>query len=171
MNNLETLDRQYFWMERPKAVIQELLRHYDKVEDVTYVNDDCPSIMINDKYQVYLPNSIHLDEYKTNMYGVIRDLHMQEGNTAHFKYGNTLDNVVDIIDEMIHEDEPISRKEVAHRMRMVMDDLRVIKRQLTPIQLSMKTNEADELLVHFNNIEIACDLESKESLTWELYSK
>ena len=54
---------------------------------------------------------------------------------------------------------------------MVMDDLKVIKRQLTPIQLSMKTDEADELLVHFNNIEIACDLESTESLTWKLYSK
>lgn len=171
MNNMDlaTLDRHYFWVERPKAVIAELLKHFDKVEDVTYVNDGTPSIMINDNYVVYLPNSISDGECETNVYGVIKDSDLQEGNTI-FHYTSQISKVVDVVESMIEDDKPISKKEMAHRMSMVMDDLVVIRKQLTDAQLKTATEFADDLYTHFNNIEIACDLNSKESLHWKLYS-
>lgn len=171
MNNMDlaTLDRHYFWVERPKAVIQELLKHFDKVEDVTYVNDGTPSIMINDKYVVYLPNGISSDDdCETNFYGVIRDSDLQEFNT-NFHYTSEISKVVDVVESMIEDDKPLSKKEMAHRMSMVMDDLRVIRKQLTDAQLKTATEFADDLYTHFYNIEIACDLNSNESLDWKLY--
>lgn len=167
--DLETLDRHYFWVERPKAVIEKLLKHFEKVEDVTYVNDGTPSIMINDNYVVYLPNGISSGECETNLYGVIRDSDLQDGNTI-FHYTSDIYKVVDIVDCMIDDDKLISKKEMAHRMSMIMDDLAVIRKQLTSAQLKGSTDLADDLQTHFNNIEIACDLNSNESLDWKLYS-
>lgn len=167
--DLATLDRHYFWVERPKAVIQELLKHFEKVEDVTYVNDGTPSIMINDNYVVYLPNGISSGECETNVYGVIRDSDLQDGNTI-FNYTSEISKVVDIVEFMIDDDKPLSKKEMAHRMSMIMDDLVVIRKQLTDAQLKTATEFADDLQTHFYNIEIACDLNSNESLDWKLYS-
>jgi hypothetical protein len=171
MNHLEKTDKNYFWIERPKAVIQELLRHFDKVEDVTYVNDDTPSIMVNDLYQVYLPNSIHQSEFCSNNYGVIRDSDMQVGATQLFQWADTLDIVIDIITSMIEEDKPILLSEMNHRMRMIKEDLDIIKKEFSEEQLLAPSSIFDRLEIHFLKIELACNMKKKECLTWTSYCK
>jgi hypothetical protein len=96
---------------------------------------------------------------------------LQEGNTANFQWTQDIDRVIEIVEEMISDDKPIKRSEVMHRMRMVLDDLKVIKSQFTPEELEVSTPCAEDLYTHFNNIEIALDLDSDESLSWKLYSK
>jgi hypothetical protein len=169
--DVQTLDRNYFWIERPSAVVSELKDYFDKVENVSYFNDSVPSIMINDEYQVYLPNSIQDGECESNKYAIIRDSELQEGNTDNFQWTQSLDRVIEIVQEMMEDDRPIKRSEVLQRMRMIMDDLVVIRGQMNEDQLKNNTGVADDLYTHFNNIAIACDLDSDESLSWKLYSK
>jgi len=158
MNHLEQTDRNYFWVERPKAVIKELQRHFEKVEDVTYVNDDSPSVMIDDLYQIYLPNGIRTNESQSNFYGVIRDFDMQNSDTQFFQWADTLDKAIDIVMEMVAEDKPIKQSEVAHRMRMIMDNLTQIKQQFSEEQLIQPTSKLIHLETHFHNIEVACNM-------------
>lgn len=170
--DLQSLDRNYFWNQRPFVVAKELRDYFDKVEDVSYINDDVPSLMINDEYQVYLPNSIVETEYQTNKYSIIRDSELQEGNTDNMQFTESLDRVIEIVQEMIEDDNsPIKRSEVLHRIKMIMDDLMVIRMHMTDEQLHSRTGFSDDLYTHFNNIAIACDLDSDESLSWKLYSK
>jgi hypothetical protein len=171
MLELRELDNNYFWNQRPKAVIMELSRHFDKVEDVSYINDSVPSIMINDEYQVYLPNGIQDGECECNKYGIIRDSELQEGNTDNFQWTQDIDRVIEIVEEMISDDKPIKRSEVLHRMRMITDDLLIIRQQFVEEELECSTTHAEDLYTHFNNIAIALDLDSDESLSWKLYSK
>jgi predicted transcriptional regulator len=170
--DLQSLDRNYFWIERPKAIINELSDFFYKVEDASYINDDVPSVMINHKYQVFLPNSVRESEYETNRYAIIRDSELQQGNTENMQFTDDLDRVIEIVGEMIDDDnDTIKRSEVLHRIKMIMDDLVVIRMQMTDEQLKLSTGFADDLYTHFNNIAIACDLDSNESLSWKLYSK
>lgn len=171
MLELRELDNNYFWVERPKAVIMELSKHFDKVEDVSYVNDSVPSIMINDEYQVFLPNGIQDGECESNKYGIIRDSELQDGNTDNFQYAQKLERVIEIVEEMIEDDRPIKRSEVLHRMRMIMDDLVIIRQQFVEEELECSTSHGEDLYTHFNNIAIACDLDTTEALSWKLYSK
>jgi hypothetical protein len=171
MLEIRELDNNYFWTERPKAVIIKLSKHFDKVENVSYVNDSVPSVMINDEYQVYLPNSLQEDECESNKYGIIRDSELQDGNTANFQWTQSLDRVIEIVEEMIEDDRPIKRSEVLHRMRMIMDDLVIIRQQFVEEELECSTSHAEDLYTHFNNIAIACDLDTTEALSWKLYSK
>lgn len=171
MQDLQSLDRNYFWVERPKALIMELSKHFNKVEDVSYFNDSVPSIMINNEYQVYLPNSIQESEWESNKYGIIRDSELQQGNTDNFQWTQSVDRVIEIVQEMMEDDRPIKRTEVLQRMRMIMDDLVIIRQQFVEEELECSTTHAEDLYTHFNNIAIACDLDSDESLSWKLYSK
>ena len=62
-----------------------------------------------------------------------------------------------------------------HRLAMVKDDLYIIRKFIyennLAKQFQQSTGMADECWTHFNNIEIACDLDSEESLNWELFDK
>jgi hypothetical protein len=169
--DLQSLDRNYFWIERPLAVARELRNYFDKVEDVSYINDVLPRLAINDEYLVYLPNGFVEDECQSNQYAIVRDSELQDGNTNNFQWTDSLDRVIDIVREMIEDDKPIKKSEVLQRMRMIMDDIVVIRQQITEEQLKTTTGYADDLYTHFNNIAIACDLDSEESLSWKLYSK
>jgi len=63
--------------------------------------------------------------------------------------------------------------ELKHRLEMVSDDLRVIREFIYTNGLADKFREpsrtSDEVWSNLNNIEIACDLSSDESLSWKLY--
>lgn len=168
---LRELDNNYFWNIRPKAVIMELLKHFDKVEDVSYINDSVPSVLINDLYVVFLPNSLQDGENECPKYAIIRDEDLQEGKTDCMNYVHSIDRVVDVVEEMIEDDKPIKRSEVMHRMRMIMDDMVVIRQQFVDEELQSPTGHAEDLYTHFSNIAIACDLDNNESLSWKLYSK
>jgi hypothetical protein len=169
--NLKSLDKNYFWTERPKAVIEELKRHFHKVEDVSSFNDDTASVMINDLYRVYLPNSIRDTEHESNFYALIRDSELEDGNTDNFQFTSDIDTLIDNIQDLIIGDAVIKRSEVVHRMRMIMDDLVVIRQQFTDEQMAFFTGHADDVYTHFNNIAIACELANDESLSWKLYSQ
>jgi hypothetical protein len=169
--NLKLLDKNYFWTERPKAVIEQLKRHFHKVEDATSFNDDTAGIMINDLYRVYLPNSIRDNEYESSKYCIIRDSDLEDGNTDTFQYTDDIDTLVEIVQDLIIGDAVIKRSEVLHRMRMIMDDLVVIRQQFTDEQMSRSTDHADDVYTHFNNIAIALDFSDDESLSWKLYSQ
>lgn len=101
--DLQSLDRHYFWNERPKAVLQDLSNNFDKVEDCTYLNDTCPSLVINDYIRLFLPNSIFDNgETTTNKYAVVIDeTHTFAG--AKFYTFDELHHAVEKIDELLAE--------------------------------------------------------------------
>lgn len=66
-------------------------------------------------------------------------------------------------------------EQLKHRIAMIEDDLRVIRAfvyaQGLDETFQKPTPMADECWTHLNNIEIACDLSSEESLGWKKFSK
>jgi len=67
------------------------------------------------------------------------------------------------------------KQELEHRLAMVQDDLNTIRAFIYGqglIDIFQKpTDKCDEAITHLNNIEIACDLSSDESLFWKRYTK
>ena len=63
--------------------------------------------------------------------------------------------------------------EIQHRLKMIEDDMKVIREFIYANGLSetfqKPTPMSDECWTHLNNIEIACDLTSEESLAWSLF--
>lgn len=66
-------------------------------------------------------------------------------------------------------------QQLEHRLAMVLDDIRVIRQHVYKQDIAESfekpTGMADECWTHFNNIEIACDLNSTESLSWTLFNQ
>ena len=66
-----------------------------------------------------------------------------------------------------------NENELKHRLEMIEDDLRVIREFIYARGLSDVFKEpsktSEEVWNNLNNIEIACDLSSDESLSWRLY--
>lgn len=66
-------------------------------------------------------------------------------------------------------------EQLKHRLEMIKDDMKVIRAFIYENGLDetfqKPTGMADECWTHLNNIDIACDLSSDESLGWELFSK
>ena len=66
-------------------------------------------------------------------------------------------------------------EELKHRLAMVADDLKTIRQFIAQEGLTESfqkpTEHCDEAFTHLNNIEIACDLSSEESLDWGLFNK
>jgi hypothetical protein len=65
-------------------------------------------------------------------------------------------------------------EQLKHRLAMVADDLKALRNFIDQEGLTetfyKPTNECEEAQHHLNNIEIACDLSTDESLKWKLYS-
>jgi hypothetical protein len=168
--DLQTLDRHYFWTERPKAVVRELKDYFDEVEDITDISD-APRLRINGLYLVYLPTSIKETMHQTNCYTLIRESDNEAGNIDLGVFTQDLDELIEEITLMIYKDRTMKESDVAHRMKMIMDDLMVIRRQFNEVQLQTPTEFAISLETHFLNIEIACDLDSSECYTLGPHSK
>ncbi len=66
-------------------------------------------------------------------------------------------------------------EQLKHRLAMVADDLQALRNFIAQEGLTetfqKPTEQADEAFTHLNNIEIACDLSSEESLAWGLFNK
>lgn len=66
-------------------------------------------------------------------------------------------------------------EEMQHRMAMILDDMKVIRAFINEQGLDKvfqkPTSMADECWTHFNNIEIACDIDSNDSLRWSKFSR
>jgi hypothetical protein len=66
-------------------------------------------------------------------------------------------------------------EQLKHRLAMVADDLKALRTFIADEGLTetfkKATNQAYEAHTHLNNIEIACDLSTEESLAWKLFSK
>ena len=66
-------------------------------------------------------------------------------------------------------------EQLKHRLAMIEDDIKVIRafiyKQGLDETFQKPTPMADECWTHLNNMEIACDLSSDESLTWKLFSE
>jgi len=65
-------------------------------------------------------------------------------------------------------------KELEHRLAMVKEDSIVLQRYITTKGLDeafqKPTEMSDDAWTHFANIDIACDLNSTESLDWTSFS-
>jgi hypothetical protein len=66
-------------------------------------------------------------------------------------------------------------EQLKHRLATIADDLNdirafIYKEGLTET-FQKPTEHCDEAFTHLNNIEIACDLSSEESLAWGLFNK
>jgi hypothetical protein len=74
-----------------------------------------------------------------------------------------------------HLAQELEINQLKHRLSMVMDDLQSIRKFIHENNLSdtfaQATNQCDEAWTHLNNIEIACDLNTDESLVWRKFSK
>jgi hypothetical protein len=66
-------------------------------------------------------------------------------------------------------------QEINQRLAMIQDDINAIREFIYANDLVDKfhlpTTQCDEAITHLNNIEIACDLDSEESLSWKLFTK
>jgi len=64
-------------------------------------------------------------------------------------------------------------QQLEHRLAMVADDLKVIRKFITQQGLTktfeMPSSTSEEAFTNLNNIEIACDLTSNECLSWQYY--
>jgi len=65
-------------------------------------------------------------------------------------------------------------QQLEHRLRMVQDDLKIIKKFIMDEELSsvfeeMPSDTSDCAMHNINNIEAACDLKSDECLSWTPY--
>jgi hypothetical protein len=65
-------------------------------------------------------------------------------------------------------------EQLKHRLAMVKDDLDIIRKFIYSEQLDKaferQSETSDECWTNLNNIEIACDLSTDESLSWKLFS-
>jgi hypothetical protein len=65
-------------------------------------------------------------------------------------------------------------EQLKHRLAMVKDDLDIIRRFIYSEQLDKaferQSETSDECWTNLNNIEIACDLSTDESLSWKKFS-
>ena len=68
-----------------------------------------------------------------------------------------------------------TKKQLKHRLRMVEDDIKVIRDFLNSLEIPELSNKptemADNVFIHISNIDIACDLNSDECLKWNLFNK
>ena len=66
-------------------------------------------------------------------------------------------------------------EQLKHRLAMVKDDLDIIRKFIYRDQLDKaferQSETSDECWHNLNNIEIACDLSSEESLNWKLFDR
>lgn len=66
-------------------------------------------------------------------------------------------------------------KELEHRLAMVREDSAELQKFITANGLAeafeQSTDMADEAWSHFANIDIACDLNSNECLSWTKFNK
>ena len=66
-------------------------------------------------------------------------------------------------------------QQLEHRLAMIFDDLHEVRVFLEDNGLmdafKKRTRYADSCLTHINNIEIACDLSSDESLSWNSFGR
>lgn len=83
--------------------------------------------------------------------------------------GEDLQNILEKIgmDEQILKQLSLTRM---YRLTMIMDDVKAIKQFINENNLDetfqKPTKHSDECYTHFNNIEIACDINSNECLNW-----
>ena len=66
-------------------------------------------------------------------------------------------------------------QQLEHRLRMVQDDLKIIKKFMADRGLNsafeeMPSETSDAAMHNIHNIETACDLKSDECLSWNLFS-
>jgi hypothetical protein len=99
---LKQLDRQYFWVDRLEVIIKELRPHFDEVTDVSYVNDQTPSVEIDNKYILFLPNSIRTnsDTEEYNYYLIVEsDGYGTDANTIECE---SLEKAIDELKELLN---------------------------------------------------------------------
>ena len=69
----------------------------------------------------------------------------------------------------MHHDPVNDVNGIKERMELILDDLNVIRRHTPSELLNLNTEHSDSLDAHFNNIEIACDLDDDECLCWNRF--
>jgi hypothetical protein len=64
-----------------------------------------------------------------------------------------------------------TEEQLKHRLEMVQDDLRVIRKFIYEqgYDFTLPSSQSEEAWTNLNNIEIACDLSTDESLSWKLF--
>jgi hypothetical protein len=64
-------------------------------------------------------------------------------------------------------------QQLEHRLAMILDDLNKVREFISENQMGelfyKRAKYCDDGWTHINNIEVACDLDNDESLTWRLY--
>ena len=69
----------------------------------------------------------------------------------------------------------MNTQEINQRLAMIQDDVEAIRKFIYANDLvhifKLPTDQCEEAITHLNNIEIACDLDDKESLSWKLFTQ
>jgi len=101
MKTLKEGDDYFFWTQRPRLVLNELRNHFKSVEDSTYLNDSCPSLLVDNRWYVFLPNSIHNDSINEN---VNTYMIAEEDSMDHICIVNTIEEVIDELQQLIENE-------------------------------------------------------------------
>lgn len=66
-----------------------------------------------------------------------------------------------------------TEQQLEHRLAMIQDDLKVIRQFIYShgYDFTLPSITSEEAWANLNNIEIACDLSTDESLDWKLFTK
>lgn len=69
----------------------------------------------------------------------------------------------------------MNTQEINQRLAMIQDDINAIREFIYANDLvhifNLPSTQCDEAITHLNNIEIACDLDSEESLSWKPFTQ
>jgi len=85
------------------------------------------------------------------------------------KLGYALQDKYDVLHEQLDAEYT---KELEHRLDMVRDDLNQLRKFICDkgiVKYFQDSDDAEEGYVYLNNIDVACDLKSDESISWKLY--
>jgi hypothetical protein len=119
--DLKQLDRHYFFIERPQAVMQELKDEFGQVELATTSNDIAPCLLIDRRVRLFLPNSIRQNEEETNEYLVCYDDGEAPSESTQMFMFDRLDHAIDKIQELREEVEPWNA--LVHQLRVVSGEV------------------------------------------------
>jgi len=93
MSEYQMRTEKYYWETQTIEVTKKLLQHFKAVEIINYKNDLCPSVLVNEEWLIFLPNSEENDpsDEKFNDYNLkpLSEYGLDTGITF-----NTLDEVI-----------------------------------------------------------------------------
>jgi len=161
VNNKLVYDRDYGSLTKS---VEEYIEDYKKWESA-------PTIAMRnaDVYDAVNDALKCLESFRSNIDGeTINYIVKQMGYESNLKDWQNEVKLTDDINSLRHYIDTLE-----HRLKMVDEDCKAVRSFISANALEIfhkPSTQCSEAISHLNNIEIACDLDSDEALTWKSYS-